>query len=401
MIKLIKKIGEEIIANLIAIPLILLSWIVPKKKGLFLLTSSDGTKFKDNPKYFYLYLLKNKKNVQAYWATKNKKLYQELKNKKMSVTYLYSPNHFILTLRAEFIICDDTHNGVLYDSYFWYLGNFKNIQIWHGTPFKKIGLHDDKYQRMRNSLRGIITYYIQKRRYQNYKLICSSCSSMESQLKSAFLNKQIKTIGFPRNDILYNGEIILNDYYKKLKIAKFNKLFLYAPTYRDHKRGIKPFSINFLLKLDKYLIDENYFFLIKKHLYEKNIPLPSGLSNIYDISNQIDDIQEILVHTDFLITDYSSVFFDFVLTKKPIIYYPYDYENYLKECRGMYYDYNKELPGPFARNEDELFSLIKNIDKWFKNKIYQKKYTLFKNKFNKYQDGNSCKRLYKELIKLR
>jgi CDP-glycerol glycerophosphotransferase (TagB/SpsB family) len=61
-IKFIKKTCEEIFANLISIPLILLSWIVPKKRRLILLTSSDGTEFKDNPKYFYLYLLRNKKN---------------------------------------------------------------------------------------------------------------------------------------------------------------------------------------------------------------------------------------------------------------------------------------------------------------------------------------------------
>jgi len=399
MIKLIKKISEEIINNLITIPLVLLSWVAPKKRGLFLLTSSDGNKFKDNPKYFYLYLLKNKENINPYWATKNKKLYQELKKQKMPVTYLYSLNHFILTLKAEFIICDNTTNGILYDSLFWHLGKFKNIQLWHGTILKKIGLLDDKYSRKNKQLKHRLSYFIQKGRYKSYKLIIASDKYTQYIMKKVFLNENVSITGYPRNDIFYNRKLCFKKNKNDLDFDKYKKIILYAPTYRDKPTEIDPLPDIFLEKLNAFLQKNNYIFLIKKHPFDKTLKTIKHLSNIKDVSEKLNDIQELLINTDILITDYSSVFFDFVLTNKPIIYYPYDYDKYLKICRGMRYNYYKELPGPFVKNKNELIDLIKNAHKWFKEKKYQRNYNTFKNKFNLYQDGKSCERLLREILK--
>jgi CDP-glycerol glycerophosphotransferase len=133
---------------------------------------------------------------------------------------------------------------------------------------------------------------------------------------------------------------------------------------------------------------------------EKNLKIPKKLSNITDISFEVDDIQEILPFVDILITDYSSTFFDFILTRKPIIYYSYDLEDYLNNCRGMYYDYYKELPGPFAKTEYELINLMKEVNVWSKDKKYIKKYNEFLDKFNKYKDGNSAERLINMLFKI-
>jgi len=83
-----------LVSNLISVPLILFSWIVPKKKGLILLTSSDGLKFKDNPKYLYLYILANAEKLKPYWVTKNRVLYSEMKREGVPSTYLYSHHKF-------------------------------------------------------------------------------------------------------------------------------------------------------------------------------------------------------------------------------------------------------------------------------------------------------------------
>src|SRR5207245_1086903 len=100
-----------------------------------------------------------------------------------------------------------------------------------------------------------------------------------------------------------------------------------------------------------------------------------------------------------LITDYSSVFFDFMLLDRPVIFYPYDFDEFLIESTHLYYDYYKELPGPFAKNEEELFELIKTIELIFNQKEYREKYDKFKNRFNYYKDGKSCERLYNRLLK--
>jgi CDP-glycerol glycerophosphotransferase len=114
---------------------------------------------------------------------------------------------------------------------------------------------------------------------------------------------------------------------------------------------------------------------------------------VIDISKKDIDVQEILIHTDVLITDYSSVFFDFMSTKKPVIFYTYDYQDYLSKCRGMYYDFKQELQGPFADDEESLIDYIKSYEKWSINPDYIKKYNLVLDKFNSFQDANSSKRL--------
>ncbi|MDP3974427.1 MAG: CDP-glycerol glycerophosphotransferase family protein, partial [bacterium] len=126
----------------------------------------------------------------------------------------------------------------------------------------------------------------------------------------------------------------------------------------------------------------------------------SNLKNILDITYGADDIQEILIHTDILVVDYSSLIFDFALSKKSIIFYPFDYMDYIAHSRNMYFDYYKEMPGPFANNEKELLSLIEAEDVWSKEKDYKKKYEEFNGRFNKYQDGKSSGRLYKLLNSL-
>src|SRR5690606_3485094 len=111
-----------------------------------------------------------------------------------------------------------------------------------------------------------------------------------------------------------------------------------------------------LRKFNEYLHKNNILLVIKRHPFDKTHF--QSLSNIKDYSDNIVDVQELLVCTDILITDYSSVFFDFSLTNRPIIFYAYDYNEYLENCRGMYFDYYKEMLGPFARNESELLHLI-------------------------------------------
>jgi CDP-glycerol glycerophosphotransferase len=107
----------------------------------------------------------------------------------------------------------------------------------------------------------------------------------------------------------------------------------------------------------------------------------------------VDDIQEVLIHSDILITDYSSVCFDFALTGRPIIYYPYDFGDYLQYSRKFYIDYFTEMPGPFAKNARELLDLIVNWNNWFEDYDYQVKYQKFIQRFQTYKDGNSCDRL--------
>lgn len=374
--------------------LFLLSYIIPKKKDTFLFGSGGGNSFKGNPKYLYLYMIKNKEKTDSpnvIWITSNKKVYIDLKNNNLSVVFKFSLKSFFTVLKSEFIIIDQSTKDFSFLGTI--LGNFNIIQTWHGTPLKKIGLDSTKKN---TNLFYKVFDWILKKEFKNYKMIISSSNEVSKRLKKAFLNNKVLITGYPRNDIFYNQKLSCENLKNKLNLSKYSKIISYLPTFRDVETTIKPFSNKGIIKLNEYLKKKNYLFLLKKHPFDKNFQSFQDLSNIKDFTKEIDDVQEILIYTDLLITDYSSVFFDYMLTNNPVIYYSYDYEEYLKNCRGIYYNYYEELPGPFARNEEELYNLI-STNSWFKKKEYKKKYKEFNNKFNKYQDGKSCERLIKKI----
>lgn len=383
----IKNIFTPILNIIFQVFLFVFSFTIPKRKNSLLFGAGDGMQFSDNSKYLYLYCLKNTR-TEAYWCTRNDMLYKKLKKENLPVLKIGTLKHFWYLLRVEYLFLGMSISDV---SYVGFLpGKFNKIQGWHGTPFKKIAL-DAKIFVKRYSKNKFILWLI-KKEFSSYKLIISTSEVISENVKSAFSNNNVIVLGYPRNDILFLSDCN-NQEIKKILLKKYKKILLYAPTFRDLSGDCVPFSENFLIRLNNYLESKNYILLIKKHPFEKNLKLPSNTSRILDISNTIDDIQEILVFTDILITDYSSVFFDFILTIRPIIFYPYDYINYIENCRDMYYDYFRELPGPFAKNENDLLHLIQSCKKWFNDANYTKKYNSFKNKFNTYKDGNSSKRI--------
>ncbi len=114
---------------------------------------------------------------------------------------------------------------------------------------------------------------------------------------------------------------------------------------------------------------------------------------VYDVSN-VDDINELYIISDILITDYSSVFFDYANLKRPIIYHMYDLEHYRDESNGFYIDLD-ELPGKITRKDDELIDEIKRCSEDF---LYGEKYEMFNKKYNYLDDGQASKRVVGKII---
>jgi len=382
----------KITLNIFYFPLFyFFSYIIPKNKKLILLGSSHGLHFSGNTKYLYLYLIKNEKN-NFYWVTSNKEIYHELKLKKYPVLYFFSLKAFLYILRARYLVVEngakDIVNVTLLN------GRFNIIQTWHGTPLKKIAF--DSFNVKNKSLYNKIFLYFYKKEVELYKIILACSVSSAKNLQSALLNnKNVKVLGYSRNDIFINKSLSYINYKQKLNLYKYDKIILYAPTFRDNKNILIPFSDKFLIQLNNFLKENNYILLIRAHPLAGNEFKISNLDYIKNITKSVDDVQEILIYTDILIADYSSLIFDYSLSDRPIIFYSYDYDEYISNSREIYYDYFQEFPGPFAKNEKELLILIKNVEQWFNDVQYKEKYKVFRNKFHQFQDGKSCERLYK------
>lgn len=142
----------------------------------------------------------------------------------------------------------------------------------------------------------------------------------------------------------------------------------------------------------KEVLGNEYILLLRMHVVISNkFRIPEGYEDfVMNVSNY-SDIQELYLISDILITDYSSVMFDFANTGRPILYYTYDLEDYRDNIRGFYMDFEREAPGPFLKTTEDIIESITNIDEL--NMQYKKRYSLFREKYCGIEDGKATKRI--------
>lgn len=394
-----KKSLSLFVGNGFGLFLRILSYIVPKNKNQILLGSNRRTTFVGNSKYLFLYLCKIHGPLDFSWITANKELYMELKSKNLPVLYHMSTKGLLAILRSQFLIC--THGSADFFPLGLH-GKLNIIMLSHGTSIIK-GLQTSKFQNLAKEEYERSDLFNKTGdsddEYLRYHTVIASSEEDKKNIIASRKAKNVMVLGYARNDIFYDKNLVYENYKKNLNLEKFNKVILYCPTFRDYPTSEEPFSDNFLIKLNEFLKKENSIFLIKGHIDEKSLENIKNLSNIRDISNDVKDIQDLLPYVDLLISDYSSVFFDFVFRDKPIIFYPYDFDSYTENSRNLFCDYFNDLVGPFAKREDELLDLINTSEKNFVNQEYRKKFEAFKRRYNKYNDGKNSERVYKYILR--
>jgi len=278
------------------------------------------------------------------------------------------------------------------------------VQCWHGSPLKKLrydievdggSLNSIKEIRKRNDIDAKrFDYFISPSKY------CTEKFTSAFNLKKLGKENIIIEKGYPRNDFLFNkSKNDIKDIKKKLGIPINKKVIFYLPTFRDnqHKSGVG-YTYELALDLESFekKFSKEYVMLFSPHYFiENSLNLEKYKDFIINVA-RYDEINELYLISDIIMTDYSSVFFDFANLKKPMIFYMYDYDEYKGKLRDFYISLS-ELPGPIAKNQKELENYLKNIDKEFeKNK---EKYEKFNKKYNYLDDGNASERVIKEIFK--
>lgn len=258
------------------------------------------------------------------------------------------------------------------------------LQLWHGWGnFKKCGYDIDNKIPLKD------------RKPLSYISECNCYLAAEKYIASAMktsigFNKPIEEFGMGRTDYLVNlDEKEINRLKKKYNLPHNKKTILYAPTFRDNNIENDDYELPILsLKNNK-----NINVIVCLHpIVAKSLKIKELPSNFYNFSGV--DIIELLIISDLLITDYSSTIFDYSILEKPMIFYMYDIDEYLK-YRGFYLNYKKDLPGPIIKNEKELFESISNIEEIEKN--YKEKLKKFKEKYNYMNDGHINERIVKKM----
>ena len=294
------------------------------------------------------------------------------------------------TIRSIFHLATSKH--IIIDNYYGFLSsvNFKDgvtcTQVWHAAgALKKFGLldHSIKQRSKRDNRRF-------REVYKKFQHLVVGSDEMATIFKKTFgvSDQNIIKTGIPRTDLFYDEKQQGNVNRKLGELtSKFNKkkVILYAPTFRDGELN----SFNLKLDLEKMSkkLSENYILLLKLHPAISNSTNYAELypNFVYDCSSYI-DLNELLLISDLLITDYSSIPFEFSLLHKPMIFFAYDLDEYRKE-RGLWDEYEEMVPGPVVHTTEEVISCIEK-DSFQLEEIKQ-----FAMKWNKYSRGNSSEML--------
>lgn len=366
----------------------------------------NGRSFSDSPKYLYLEMLNNKdyKDYKFIWAFNDPEsktnLFKELVNDRTTIVKTNTNSYLKSYAKAKYWIVNSKLNERLIKK----KGQIC-CQCWHGTPLKRLGFDILKEKgNALNTVKEIKEKYYNDAKVYDYMLspskFCSEALTSAFALKS--LNKEniIVEKGYPRNDFLfkYTEDDVLK-IKKSIGIDTDKKIILYAPTWRDnqHTSGV---GYTYKLGIDfdtlKKKIGGKYIILFRAHYFIANsFDFDKYKGFVYNVSN-IDDVNLLYVISDILITDYSSVFFDFANLKRPMLFYMYDKEEYQNNLRDFYFSLSY-LPGPIVKEEKDLIKEINEVDTYFIR--YKEKYDEFNKKFNYLDSKDISLKVLKEIIK--
>ncbi|ASB71720.1 glycosyltransferase [Bacillus subtilis] len=321
--------------------------------------SYHGKAMNDNPYAIFKHLVNNEeyKNFTHVWALNDQdnpyaNKYKGLKN--VRFVKVHSEEYIKYLTKAKYLI-----NNVTFPTYFQKKDEQIYINTWHGTPLKTLGKDmEGPIGQHKNIQRNFLhsDYILSPNKFTSEKLI-------DSHDLEGLYNGEIIEEGYPRMDLTFNTdkEELRKTLENIIELDPHKKIILYAPTWRGEVGSVS----NINEELFKHIsalnekIPDDYQLILKVHtLLFKYIKHDEQLMNKC-IPDCI-DTNELLSLVDILITDYSSIFFDYMATNKPILYFMYDKEQYLKK-RGMYLDVNT-LAGPICKTTDELAKCIKEIE---------------------------------------
>lgn len=335
-----------------------ISGFIPRNKKIWVFGSFDGV-FKDNSCYLYQYVVGNQKNqIRAIWISKDVQSVKEARFYGEAYTK-YSIQGLYYSLLAKVYVC----SGGIQDINIFTSRKCVTLNLWHGIPIKKIGfdavtsVHLRRYfKKPDNLLEDVVMRFRYPTVYMRYDFVLSPSKFVaDYALKSAFRisDKNIVIAEYPRVSYLKQCQP-LTEY------ENYNKIFLYAPTWRDDDRDfLKQAQFDFE-RLDSLMQQKNALFLIKLHSATKiNINL-SLYENLKLLPNDIDPIA-LMKTADCLITDYSSIYLDYLVLDRPIIHFCFDLEEYIKTSREFYFEYDDVLGGVKAINFNELYCAIMEI----------------------------------------
>jgi CDP-glycerol glycerophosphotransferase (TagB/SpsB family) len=400
--------------RLLLLPFAIATTLIPRSPHRWVFGSWYGLRFADNPKYFFFYChTRENSPVRAVWLSKNPEVVRAVRALGLPAHLRSSPVGLWHALRAGVYLLDcrlsDVHamasRGAL------------KVNLWHGVPLKKIERDIDQADHTINlAVRGTLLQraILKVRRpelTERYDAILATSDATADRFSGAFgvARDRVIVAGYPRTDPLLAAtpapflpeadRAIVEEFQTHERAGR--RVLFYMPTFRDWGN-----TADRVIPIDWQRLDE----LLRKYggvLYCKlhpgdraGLPDLSGLSSIRLLSSSADPYP-LLRHTHALISDYSSIFFDYLLLDRPVVFYPYDLEAYRTRSRGLYDDYHQVTPGPKAYDAAGLERLLVDLLSSYEAHVavHARERAAVRDRFFAYVDDRASERLFDTLVR--
>ncbi|MFL1381437.1 CDP-glycerol glycerophosphotransferase family protein [Nocardiopsis protaetiae] len=265
------------------------------------------------------------------------------------------------------------------------------VQTWHGSMLKRIGFDVE-------NIRGKSRDYFDKLAWETrqWDYLVSPSPWATPILRSAFrFEGEVLETGYPRNDVFFapDRDAIAERTRERLGLPADKKVVLYAPTWRDDKyytRGKHKLDLHLDLQRLYDELGKDHVLLVRRHPRVVDAVPIVGRDFVYDVS-LYPEIMELFLVTDVLITDYSSMMFDFANTGRPMLFFTYDLEGYRDNLRGFYFDFEETAPGPLLMESDQVIEALRGIDDVVRESAGA--YRAFVEQFCPLDDGGAARRV--------
>ena len=343
----------------------LLKCFLKSDEKLIVFNSFGGRKYDDSPKCIYEAMLKDSRfaDYKLVWSFINPHAHDIPKGKKVKTdTFLYYKT--LLKARA-WVTNSSMTRGLAFCGIYTF-----QLNTWHGTTIKVMG----------SDIKASNRSFRIKKGKPNSKDIMLAQGKYDVDMFSRAFNRSrdsFQIIGLPRNDVLaHQSGQLRNELKERLGIDPQKRVLLYAPTFREYEKDDGNNCISappIDLRRWEKILGERYILLFRAHYEVVNVLNVADSDFVKNVSSY-PSLDDLMIASDILISDYSSIFFDYSIMHKPMICYCYDYDKYQKE-RGMYFDIREWLPS--ADDEDALLQLITSTDVNIESeatKVFQERY---------------------------
>jgi len=353
---------------------------LPVKRGSVVFESHLGLSYSDSPKYIYESLRRHGYQGRVYWA------YAENTNgfpKEATLVKRLSWGYVWALARAEFWV---DNQG--FPQWMAKRGQTTYIQTWHGTALKTMGVNTPQVRAMLTDQRNALIRAVN--RFDAF--LVRSEYDIRTLVDAFEMRAEPLRTGYPRNDILLGPD--LAGHSAALR-ARFNlpsdrTVLLYAPTFRQHSGQFEP---GFSFEEFAREFGETHLLLVRAH-YLNTVSVPASARHaVQDVSNY-PDVSELFLASDALITDFSSVMFDFALLDRPMLFFAADEAGYTRD-RGTYFDLAAEAPGPYTTDAGAFFKEIRTLTT---EDRYAEPRRAFARRYGEYERGDAADQVYRRFF---